>query len=749
MTGALIRAPVIFFNFNQHALSQVPGGVAFTLFLIAGNRMSTMKKILLLLVCAGSILKLYPQQGELEYFRSIYSESEVREYIERAYTNKLVNHLTEAGFDQVRTKVIGASFNDPTFGRKWTYLLDGGHTIMNSERNAWNSDSSLFFLNDKSGSNYRQIVLFDGKTANHVKTVTVSNLPATKSTVATLRWMPGDPDKFFYLHSNKIYTYSLETGQQEIYQELASFSLTEKDPAGGDGNEVAPNGDFLIGNKGVDCFVYNFYDKKVVRIQDNQRFYFDPTQAFPTINLGTIDYAIAFAGFIVELNEDGGGTQLRNYNGSVVQQLYRRTPHMDPTYFMHNDTLYPGIALRYNDADASFYNGKGLPSTPKVAYFHGWDSENPSRFVRFELDTWPSENLGSGGQVSSNRYTGTSGILCQHGPALYDLPWEARTGECMERPLYDEDAKMPRRFAHHYIAYSEKYSSSSYQPEGWLSPTGDFAIIKTYWGWYKVDLSIPRMSSSEVETYLNSTPPATWSITVTNGTGDADCIEGITRTITADPPSHGMVFDVWKGDVELLADSTKASSSFTMPAENVSFTATYKELPGYDLFVDLDGSGTVSLNPSGGRYIQGTVVALTAEPGSGVNFVKWIGDLETSINPAVVLVDSVIHVTAVFSDGVNTDISLPGDIGKFDFSVSPNPASSNARLSFVLPGAGTLEVDVFSISGQKIKSVYSNSVLEGNKTIDWNINPSHFPPGFYFLASRFENESMVRKILVR
>lgn len=73
-----------------------------------------------------------------------------------------------------------------------------------------------------------------------------------------------------------------------------------------------------------------------------------------------------------------------------------------------------------------------------------------------------------------------------------------------------------------------------------------------------------------------------YMVAVNNGTGGGEYAEGSTVTITADAPVSGKQFDKWvvnSGSV-ILADSTSSTTTFTMPAEAVSVTATYKDKPG-------------------------------------------------------------------------------------------------------------------------------------------------------------------------
>jgi hypothetical protein len=68
----------------------------------------------------------------------------------------------------------------------------------------------------------------------------------------------------------------------------------------------------------------------------------------------------------------------------------------------------------------------------------------------------------------------------------------------------------------------------------------------------------------------------------------------------------------------------------------------------FALSVATQGSGSVTLSPAGGAYAPGTVVTLTATPGSGYGFAGWSGDLSGFANPATVVMDADKAVTARF-----------------------------------------------------------------------------------------------------
>jgi hypothetical protein len=70
----------------------------------------------------------------------------------------------------------------------------------------------------------------------------------------------------------------------------------------------------------------------------------------------------------------------------------------------------------------------------------------------------------------------------------------------------------------------------------------------------------------------------------------------------------------------------------------------------YTLAVDVEGSGSVTLNPPGSTYDEGTEVQLTAMPAAGWQFDHWSGDLTGSANPATITLSRNKTITAIFTE---------------------------------------------------------------------------------------------------
>ncbi len=119
--------------------------------------------------------------------------------------------------------------------------------------------------------------------------------------------------------------------------------------------------------------------------------------------------------------------------------------------------------------------------------------------------------------------------------------------------------------------------------------------------------------------------------------------EGTTVELTA-VPAAGWRFSGWSGS---LSGSTNPASLVVDGDEAI--TATFTQLPTYSLSVQSVGSGTVTFTPSGGSYLAGTVVNVTATPSSGWKFSGWSGSAGGNENPLALTMDANKTLTAVFT----------------------------------------------------------------------------------------------------
>ena len=98
-----------------------------------------------------------------------------------------------------------------------------------------------------------------------------------------------------------------------------------------------------------------------------------------------------------------------------------------------------------------------------------------------------------------------------------------------------------------------------------------------------------------------------YTLTVENGSGSGSYTVGETVNLTANYPSSGKVFAGWSvtsGNASVAA-ADRYYSSITMPAENVTLKATYKDGPSPDY-------NEIQNIVSGGEYLRGSTITFTA-----------------------------------------------------------------------------------------------------------------------------------------
>jgi len=181
---------------------------------------------------------------------------------------------------------------------------------------------------------------------------------------------------------------------------------------------------------------------------------------------------------------------------------------------------------------------------------------------------------------------------------------------------------------------------------------------------------------------------ATYTLTVSGGTGDGSYTAGQSVTITANAAPSGKTFDKWTSSYGgSFANANSASTTFTMPSNVVTVTAVYKDLPPstYTVNVQSDGNGTATANPSSAT--AGMKITLTAAPNSGYKLKEWqvVSGGVTVSNNQFTMPSSNVTVKAVFEQlpaSTNPATTTP------PAGSMPTPGGSTPA-----PGSGTTASD--------------------------------------------------------
>ncbi|UII79871.1 T9SS type A sorting domain-containing protein [Flagellimonas sp. CMM7] len=231
-----------------------------------------------------------------------------------------------------------------------------------------------------------------------------------------------------------------------------------------------------------------------------------------------------------------------------------------------------------------------------------------------------------------------------------------------------------------------------------------------------------------------STPPVQYTLTTStdgNGSVTAGGTYNAGTVVQISPtPNAGYVFSNWSGD----ASGASVPLSVTMDA-NKNIVANFTQSPPtqYILTTNTNGSGSISLNPSGGTYNDGTVVTATATPASGYQFDNWSGASTSTSSSVDITMDANKSLTANFSqvqtyqwnmvDNADASISYNGSWASFTgisgCVAGTHNESSSSGASASLTFTGTqVRIYIFGESGD---GGNANVLIDGNQvgTIDF------------------------------
>jgi hypothetical protein len=177
--------------------------------------------------------------------------------------------------------------------------------------------------------------------------------------------------------------------------------------------------------------------------------------------------------------------------------------------------------------------------------------------------------------------------------------------------------------------------------------------------------TMPDAAATVTATYKNIRV-----LTVTNGSGSGSYVSGKEVAISADAAPSGKVFDTWTtSNGGNFTDATNADTTFTMPDDDVTVTATYKvdsvtPPPAQTTYAVTVTGGTDGAN---GTYAEGATVNITANaPTSGKVFDKWTSSDGVAFADAskastsFVMPAKAVTVTATYKDeAVNPPVNPP------------------------------------------------------------------------------------------
>ncbi len=220
----------------------------------------------------------------------------------------------------------------------------------------------------------------------------------------------------------------------------------------------------------------------------------------------------------------------------------------------------------------------------------------------------------------------------------------------------------------------------------------------------------------------------------TAGTYDEGTV--VELTATAD---MGHQFGSWSGD----ASGTSRTATVTMTSDK-SVTANFNPIT-FTLTIATNGEGSVTLDPSGGVYAEGTTVNLTAVPGSGNQFVNWTGAASGLSTTTTVTMDGHKSATANFSPALGLEDGNFQGSG-INAETYPNPFNAKTTIEYELLEPSDVLLDIYNVSGRKIVSLINESQAAGIQTVEWFAG--NLPSGLYFAKLTIGDETKALRVIL-
>jgi len=94
-----------------------------------------------------------------------------------------------------------------------------------------------------------------------------------------------------------------------------------------------------------------------------------------------------------------------------------------------------------------------------------------------------------------------------------------------------------------------------------------------------------------------------------------------------------------------------------------------------------------------------------------------------------------------------TSVNNPGQ--SFSAVVYPNPAQPSSLLEINVPVSGKVQVDLLTVSGQQLSTVYSGTLARGKQQVPLADKINNLPAGIYILSIHAKNEKQLIKLAVQ
>jgi pectin methylesterase-like acyl-CoA thioesterase/pectate lyase len=169
-------------------------------------------------------------------------------------------------------------------------------------------------------------------------------------------------------------------------------------------------------------------------------------------------------------------------------------------------------------------------------------------------------------------------------------------------------------------------------------------------------------------------------------------------------------FHSWGGDLE--GDFNPIALSVE---KNHVINANFTVVNTYQLNVAVQGLGSVTLNPAGGVYAEGTTVTVTALPALSNQFIGWSGDLSGAVQTSTIVMNANKNVTARFTNDIAVDFEKPigfAGVVTTEYSNFNGPTTGGQGAEDTLWINGPADFDLLATSLYHRNRAYKNNRVE-------------------------------------
>jgi len=226
-----------------------------------------------------------------------------------------------------------------------------------------------------------------------------------------------------------------------------------------------------------------------------------------------------------------------------------------------------------------------------------------------------------------------------------------------------------------------------------------------YEGTYDIELEVSDAEgNSDTDDISMIVNPAMYELTTdVEGEGaiypDHGYYEDGTEVELTAVPAEGWKFVEWTGDYE----GTEEEITITMDSDKEITAVFEEEIELYELTVDVEGEGEVTIDPDQDEYEEGTEVTLTADPAEGWEFAMWTGDHGSVEEEITITMNSDKELTANFE--VYDPAYFEVEITDYDDDVEEG---DTVTVEYTVENTGELEGTqdiVFTVDGTEEDSV--------------------------------------------